>query len=134
LLKLIKSTFGGIGNITSQQQDMYMWRVGSLHDLTNVIIPHFDSYPLRTQKKADFELFKRIVELMNRQEHFTLEGLQQIVNLRASMNNGLSEMLKDAFPNTNNVVRPITSLSEIQDGNWLTGFIDGVKEISWLWY
>jgi hypothetical protein len=30
------------------------YRVGSLKDLNDKIIPHFDKYPLITQKKADF--------------------------------------------------------------------------------
>jgi hypothetical protein len=49
-----------------------------------VIIEHFDKFPLITQKRADFELFKQAVEIMNRKEHLTPGGLQQIVNLKAS--------------------------------------------------
>ena len=44
---------------------------------------------------------------MNRKEQLTQEGLQQIVNLRASINNGLSPKLKEAFPDTIPVQRPI---------------------------
>jgi hypothetical protein len=36
---------------------------------------------------------------MNAKEHLTLSGLQKIVNLKASLNNGLSKSLKEAFPN-----------------------------------
>ena len=49
-----------------------------------VIIPHFIKYPLITQKHVDFLLFKQVVELMNRKEHQTKEGLGKIVNIRAS--------------------------------------------------
>jgi hypothetical protein len=43
---------------------------------------------------------------MNRKEHLTSEGLQEIINLKASMNLGLSDELKVVFPNTNQVSRP----------------------------
>ena len=41
-------------------------------------------------------------------QHLLAEGLQDIVNLRASINLGLSEDLKTAFPNTIPVSRPVT--------------------------
>jgi hypothetical protein len=43
-----------------------IFSVSAISDLTNVIIPHFVKYPLLTQKRADFLLFKLIVELMNK--------------------------------------------------------------------
>jgi len=86
ILELIKSYFKGIGNIWEQSNDSVLYNVTSLHDLTNVIIPHFDKYPLITQKKGDFILLKKIVDLMNRKEHLTLEGIQKILAIKASMN------------------------------------------------
>jgi len=84
---------------------MIQFRVTSLKDLT-VIVDHFDKYPLITQKWADYQLFKKAVEIMNRKEHLTSEGLQEIINLKASMNLGLSDELKVVLPNTNQVSRP----------------------------
>ena len=40
-------------------------------------------------------------------EHLNPKGLEDIVNLRASINLGLSEKLNIAFPNTLPVPRPI---------------------------
>jgi LAGLIDADG endonuclease len=67
------------------------FRVNSLHDLTNIIIPHFENYPLLTQKLADFKLLKQVIELIENKTHFTKEGLQEIINIKASMNLGISE-------------------------------------------
>jgi hypothetical protein len=64
---------------------------------------------LLTQKRADFELLKRVVDLMDRKEHLTTEGLEKIVAIRAPMNNGLSDTLTAAFPNTKPVSRPIVA-------------------------
>jgi hypothetical protein len=124
-LKLVKSSLGEVGNIAEQGKGCIQYRVSSLQDLTNVIIPHFDKYPLITQKKADFELFKRVIELMNRKEHLTPDGLQEIVNIRASINLGLSDGLKAAFPNTIPVARPVVVDQEIKDPHWLSGFVTG---------
>jgi hypothetical protein len=36
--------------------------------------------------------------MMQRREHLTNQGLQKIINIRASINKGLSPLLKEAFP------------------------------------
>lgn len=89
-----------------------------------MIIPFFEKYPLISQKRADFELFKRIVEIIHNKEHLTLTGLQKIVNLKASLNLGNSSELKALFPDTVPVARPVVEFAGIPDPNWLTGFTD----------
>ena len=64
-----------------------------------VIKEHFDKYPLHTQKRADFELFKQALDLIQNKEHLTTQGLQKIVAIRASINLGLSDELKVVFIN-----------------------------------
>lgn len=54
-----------------------------------------------------------------------MEGLQQIVNIRASLNDGLTDSLKNAFPDTVPVPRPIVELNETPDPHWVAGFVDG---------
>lgn len=62
---------------------------------------------------------------MNRKEDLTAEGLQEIINIKASINNGLSDTLQEAFPNTKPVPRPVVHSPAIIDPNWLAGFVDG---------
>jgi hypothetical protein len=90
--------------------------IRSVKDLA-VIIDHFDKYPLITQKQANYILFKQALELINRKEHLTSKGLQKIVNIRASMNNGLTEVLTESFLNTTSIPRPLVLNSEIKDPN-----------------
>lgn len=45
----------------------------SVKDLLEILIHHFDKYPLLTQKRIDFLLFKQIVIMMNNKEHLTLK-------------------------------------------------------------
>lgn len=40
-------------------------------------------------------------------KHLSIEGLQSIINIRAALNLGLSESLKNFFPNTVIVNKPL---------------------------
>lgn len=125
ILKSIQDYFG-VGNINFNKRDnCYTYSVKSVKDLINVIIPHFERYPLITKKQIDFFLFKSAIELINSKEHLTLLGLHKIVNIKASINNGLSKSLKETFPNWTPVPKPPVQLTEIQDANWLAGFVNG---------
>lgn len=58
------------------------FRVSSIKDL-KMIIKHFDSYPLITNKQADFLLFKQAVNLIENKEHLTHKGLLELVGIKA---------------------------------------------------
>ena len=126
LLKLIQLYFG-CGNIYKVGKNYLVFMVVNIKEIIDIVIPHFDKFLLQTKKKADFELFKKIVELVHRKEHLTLNGLQKIVNLKASLNFGLSEDLKAIFPNTVPVSRPLvkSSSEELPHPQWLAGFASG---------
>jgi hypothetical protein len=101
LIQSIQEFFGAIGYVSKLNNSSAVeFRVSTLKDLVDVILPHFDNYPLITKKHSDYLLFKQIVLLMLNKEHNTLEGIQKIVNIRASLNTGLSKDLKEAFPMT----------------------------------
>ena len=124
LLKEIQATLGGVGSI-SEKPSMVYFRVQSLKQIHDVIIPYFDKYPLITQKLGDYILFREIVIKMVQKEHLNKAGLQAIVNIRASLNLGLSESLKEAFPETIPVSRPLVDKSKIPDPEWIAGFTSG---------
>jgi hypothetical protein len=62
---------------------------------------------------------------MDQGEHLTIEGLHKIVSIRASMNKGLSDVLKTDFPDIQPVERPKLELPKNIDPNWLVGFVEG---------
>ena len=62
------------------------YEVRSLGDLINKIIPHFEKYPLLSKKQKDFESFKQVCILMQRNLHRDKKGLQKIMNLVFKMN------------------------------------------------
>jgi len=123
LLKLIQKFFG-VGKIYNSGKDAISYRVYSQKDLI-IILEHFDKYPLITQKLADYLLFREVVVLMKSKEHLTQDGFQAIVNIRASVNKGLSEKLQDVFPKTIPVKRPLVTDRKISDPSWLAGFTSG---------
>ena len=50
----------------------------------NIILPHFDKYPLISKKGIDYLLFKQIVLLMLNEGHHTLGGIKKIVNINSN--------------------------------------------------
>ncbi len=79
----------------------------NIQDLLNTIIPHFMNYPLLSQKLADFELFVKIVKLLNEGAQFNSLGLQKIINIKASLNKGSSDFIKSHFSSINPGTRQI---------------------------
>jgi hypothetical protein len=91
-------------------------KVSSIEEL-EIIIAFFDQYPLITKKSADFLLFKEVFILIKNKEHLTKKGLEKIVAIRATLNLGLSEKLKVAFPNIVPVERPLVLNQKIPNPN-----------------
>ena len=90
------------------------YRVQSIKEL-KVILEYFDKYPLRTQKQSDHLGLKLIYLIIKNKEHLTPEGLRKTVAIKASMNLGLSEKLKSAFPDVVPVERAVVSNPETID-------------------
>lgn len=103
ILYLIQRFFG-VGNVTLHG-DAALYQAVKLSDLA-CIIEHFNNYPLKTQKYADFLLFKKAFDIVKNKEHLTEAGLRKLLSIRASLNKGLSERLDVAFPGIISVVRP----------------------------
>jgi hypothetical protein len=64
--------------------------------------------------------------IMQRGEHLTIEGLQKIVNIRASLNKGLTTALSVAFPNSIPFSRLPNPLNNTKlHPQWISGFTSG---------
>lgn len=85
---------------------------------------YLEKYALLTQKSADFLLFRKAVKLFNNKAHLTVEGLNQLINIKASMNLGLSNALKSEFTGYAPVKRPIIKYNiVILNPYWISWFI-----------
>jgi hypothetical protein len=60
--------------------------VNNFKDIPNLIIPFFDQYPLYGLKRLNFLDFRSAMEMVQRKEHLTAEGLARIQLIKASMN------------------------------------------------
>ena len=124
LLESIKNTaFGGVGSISKSGKSV-IFAVESVKDLP-LIINHFDKYPLITQKISDYLIFKQCYDIIIKNEHLTEMGLLKILSLKSSLNLGLPDSLKLAFPNIISKDRPEYFFNEIPDPFWVSGFTSG---------
>ena len=62
------------------------FEVRTIGDLVSKVIPHFRAYPLMSSKKADFDRFARICQLVSEGEHLERIGFEEIVRLAMEMN------------------------------------------------
>ena len=121
----MKSYFG-VGNIYYEnKKNVARYTVKTSKELINFIIPHFEKYPLRTQKKADFLLFKETVEKIYQGDHLTQKGLEEKLSLKASSNLGLSPKLESNFPQIIPFPRPSILNQTVPYPYWLVGFTEG---------
>jgi len=82
LLFIIKNYFG-VGSILKRAvvrdgKPSAIYHVQSVNDLVTKIIPHFNNYPMLTQKQADFQLFCKAIDLITNKEHFNFDGFNKI--------------------------------------------------------
>lgn len=87
----------------------------------DVIIPHFYSYPLITDKPGDYLLFRAaIMDIMRENKHLTLKGVKDIVAIKTSLNKGL----KGAFPLLF-LILDLINKKRIPNPEWEGGFVSG---------
>lgn len=104
----------GIGKIYTAGPTAVTLEVRSIKEL-QVIIAHFDKYPLISKKRGDSELFKIAVGYIQQGLHLTIKGLIKIISIKASMNRGLPDGLKAAFSDINPIAKPLIKNQPIPD-------------------
>jgi hypothetical protein len=147
LLLSIQAYFNGVGSVYKNiKTNKAFYVVNKPDDLIKFIIPHFNSYPLLTQKNLDFNLWCQIVDIVIKKEHLTSEGLNKIIKLKSFINKGLTKKIKDKIMNLNDdllfqqsiecfaeeplIKRENFKALAIPDPNWLVGFIAGEGSFS----
>ena len=123
ILEHLQSYFG-VGDISDSGSNAVKFRVRSIQG-SKVILKHFDKYPLITNKRYDYLLWRQALMIIDRKEHLTEEGLRRIVAIKAAMNLGLSDKLKEAFLDIVPVKRCLVTEgvpTKRPDPYWLAGF------------
>ena len=87
VLHALKAYFG-CGVVRTNHGDRLAYRVRSKDHHLEIIIPFFEKHPLITQKRSDFEKFRKVLHLMDSGEHLTDAGISKIRSIAAKMNRG----------------------------------------------
>ena len=88
MLELASEVFGtGAIFPKSGSPKVLVYAIQSQRSLVAKVIPFFERYVMPFScKRATFERFREIVEMMEREEHLTAEGLIRIVEKAYAMN------------------------------------------------
>jgi hypothetical protein len=67
------------------------YNVMSFQNISEIIIPFFDAYPLRGVKSKNLVDFRKAAEIMKVKGHLENKGLEQLLILKAGMNRGRTQ-------------------------------------------
>jgi len=118
ILYKIQSFFGVGAVYLRAYKNIAVYRVSNIEYLRNIIIPHFNKYPLITQKYTDFYLWSKVIIIILNKEHLNKSGFLTILTYYASINKGMSQTLLIYFPNIVPVLRPAIILPTVLNPFW----------------
>jgi hypothetical protein len=126
ILYKLKAYFNNVGNIIITK-NYVSYRVTNLSDIINVIIPHFEAYPLQSTKIVSYCLFYAVATIMKNNNHVTLKGYREILSHKAALKKGLNAVIfkvkefSDIIPfDTSNII--IKNNLKL-DPNYIAGFV-----------
>ena len=85
VLYALKSYFG-CGVVRKNHGRRLSYRVRGHQNLLEKIIPFFEKHQLKTRKGVNFLKFRKVVRMMENQEHLSPEGLEKIKQIQQTMN------------------------------------------------
>jgi hypothetical protein len=87
ILNALKAHFG-CGVVRTNHGDWMAYRVRSQEHLLKIVIPFFMKHPLKTKKNVDFLKFRDCLLSMEKGEHLTRDGVENIRRIASKMNRG----------------------------------------------
>ena len=85
VLYALKAYFG-CGVVRKNHGTRLSYRVRGQENLHTKILPFFEKHHLKTRKRVDFAKFRKVLLLMEKGEHLTVDGLEKIRQLKITMN------------------------------------------------
>ena len=125
ILYKIKAYFGVGAIYLRPDRKKSVYRVSNVNYIKDVIIPHFTKYPLISKKHLDFLLWSEVIKLILNKDHLNKEGFSKILSYYASINTGVSKKVQEYFPNIIPVDKPVISLPDTLNPQWVSGFVAG---------
>lgn len=117
LINKVKNFFN-CGYISNEKNHTVNFLVNDLESIRNVILPHFNKYPLRGTKYLDYMSFKDASEIINSKYHLTEEGRAKLIIINNNMNRFTNYYSPDHTKEENFNFIPLT-------GDYINGFIAG---------
>jgi len=78
-----------------ERENSVKYGVSSIKDIS-IIIDHFNKYPLISKKKERTLSFSNKL-LVSKKDHLTTEGFNKTLSIKAALNTGLNDGLKEVF-------------------------------------
>ena len=119
ILYALKSYFK-CGVVRVNHGDRMAYRVRSLDHLSQIIIPFFERYSLKTKKRIEFEKFRDVLRMMQQKEHLTTEGIEKIKNIADAMNRKQVKIKSDLHGDMQRVENASTPSSDELNQNDVT--------------
>jgi len=88
VLKSIKKYFDNKGQISfsNKHKTVMRFKISNFNDIINIIIPHFDKYPLITSKFLNYNDFKKAIMIIKSGSHLTDVGMKNLIETISQMN------------------------------------------------
>lgn len=125
ILYKFKSFFGVGAIYLRTNKNIAVYRVSNIEYLRDNIIPHFNDYPLITQKFIDFWFWSKVVQIILKKEHLKKSGFLTILSYYASINKGATKKVLQYYPNIKPVIRISVNLPDKLNPFWVSGFVAG---------
>jgi len=129
ILYKIKKFFNNIGSVR-KIRSYYCYKVESTKEMKEVIIPHFEQYPLLSKNKfKSFFLLKSCVEILSQNKILSETTILELLKYKASFKKGLNAKIFKKYKNIieYDINKIINTTRNIEDINpfWLAGFVAG---------
>lgn len=125
ILHAIKNFFLGIGSIRKIGL-YYYYKVESFKEINEIIIPHFNNYPLLTKNKfKSFYLLKRCIDFMKDNKGMNKKQLLNLLRYKASFKSGLKSKIFETYQDIIPLDQKDIPYLPTQKINpyWLAGFV-----------
>lgn len=129
LLNSIKNFFS-VGSVSKRGTKGAQFRVRSRLDL-NVIIAHFNKYPLQTTKFLNFTYFCEILSFINKKVHTNISGFLKLISLINRLNKPISKSLWSKLSQLSTIpyveFKVYPNIYKVENLNpfWISGFVTG---------
>ena len=98
ILFALKAYFG-CGVVRKNHEHRMCYRVRDVDHLLKKIIPFFEKHAFKTKQHVNFQKFRKILLKIQRGDHLTEDGLEEIREVKKQMNHFQTKIESDSFGN-----------------------------------